>query len=106
MINNLLIAQHLTFILLTAYDTDNTNEIGRLIFTNSFGIPRPNISYSIYEVKSVPYFVQNVFVRVVELPLYIGQCIEDETFLEFYAEDIIKCAHLVIRQSVRINRQF
>lgn len=91
-INNLLIAQHLTFILPTAYDTDNTNEIGRLIFTNFFGIPRPNISYSIYELKSVPYFLQNVFVRVVELPLYIGQCIEDETFLEFYAEDIKMCS--------------
>jgi hypothetical protein len=90
-INNLLVAQHLTFVLPTAYETNNTHEIGRLIFTNFFGIPRPNISYSIYEVKSVPYFIENSFVHVIELPVFIGQCIEDGTFLEFYAEDTKMC---------------
>lgn len=91
-IYNLLIAQHLTFILPTVYDTENPNEIGRLIFTNFFGVPRSNISYSIYEVKSVPYFVHDFFVRVIDLPLYIGQCVVDGTFLEFYTEDIKLCS--------------
>jgi len=90
-LNNLLIGQHLTFVLPTAYQTNNTNEIGRLIFTNFFGIPRPNSSYSIYEVKSVPYFIHDSFIRVIELPAFIGQCIEDGTFLEFYAEDTKSC---------------
>jgi hypothetical protein len=90
-IRNLLIAQHLTFVLPTVYQTNNTQEIGRLIFTNFFGIPRPNISYSIYEVKTVPYFVRNSFIRVTELPVFIGQCIADGTFLEFYAEDAKMC---------------
>ena len=90
-INNLLIAQHFTFVLPTAYKTNNTNEICRLIFTNFFGIPRPNISYLIYEVKTVPYFMETFFLRVTELPLYIAQCHEDGTFLEFYPDDIKMC---------------
>ncbi|CAF1191510.1 unnamed protein product [Didymodactylos carnosus] len=66
--------------------------LGRIVITNFFALPPiPPSLFSVYEVKSIPHFHKRHYVRLNNLPIYVGQNRADNTYIERYSADVAAC---------------
>ncbi|CAF1130421.1 unnamed protein product [Didymodactylos carnosus] len=84
--------QHISFVSSKNSNTPNKDEIGRIVITNFFTLPPiPPSLFSVYEVKSIPHFHKRHYVRLNNLPIYVGQNRADNTYIEWYSADVAAC---------------
>ncbi|CAF1314793.1 unnamed protein product, partial [Didymodactylos carnosus] len=63
-VTQLLCFQQLVFIPSSLYQVTSPDEIGRLVGTNFFGLPRVNHVFSVYEILSIPFKHHSKFIQL------------------------------------------
>ena len=84
-ITKLLVQQQIDFIPRVRYSTENSAEIGRLVITNFFAIPKQNqIPFQVYKLLSVPFVHNNETIELTNIPRYWAINPGNNTTMEWY----------------------
>ncbi|CAF2173294.1 unnamed protein product [Rotaria magnacalcarata] len=70
-ITKLLVRQQIDFISKSQYITNDPDEIGRLVITSFFAVPRQEqIPFYVYKLLTVPFFHENETIELAQIPRY------------------------------------
>lgn len=91
-ITRLLVRQQIDFIPSEQYITDNLHEIGRLVITNFFAIPKPNQTpFYIYKLIAIPFFHGNETIQLAQIPRYWAMNPADNVTIEWHDPEESGC---------------
>ncbi|CAM4832609.1 unnamed protein product [Rotaria magnacalcarata] len=70
-ITKLLVRQQIDFISKSQYITNDPDEIGRLVITSFFAVPRQEqIPFYVYKLLTIPFFHENETIELAQIPRY------------------------------------
>jgi hypothetical protein len=97
-ITKLLVQQQIDFIPSSHYMTDdseamdNPGEIGRLVITSYFAVPKQtHTPFFIYKLVTIPFYHANEVIELVQIPRYWGIDPANNTTMEWYNRDESDC---------------
>ncbi|CAF4062180.1 unnamed protein product [Rotaria sp. Silwood2] len=91
-VTRLLVRQQLDFIPNTYYETSDPSEIGRLVITSYFAVPRSDQSpFLIYKLITTPFIHDNETVQLAQIPQYLAIDPSNNVTIEWYDQDNSKC---------------
>jgi hypothetical protein len=84
-ITKLLVRQQIDFMPSSQYIAEYPDEIGRLIITNYFAVPRRDQTpFYVYKLLAIPFFHQNETIQLAQMPRYWAINPNDNTTIEWY----------------------
>ncbi|CAF1528788.1 unnamed protein product [Didymodactylos carnosus] len=91
-LTQLILYQKIYFMPTTMYRSQNAEEIGRLIFTNVIGLPnQKQDKFNVYQLHHIPFYHHHHFVKIANMPSYIGQNPLTNDTIEWYSTDTSYC---------------
>ena len=91
-ITRLLVRQQIDFIPREQYITDDSQEIGRLIITNFFAVPKPSQTpFYIYKLITIPFFHENETIQLAQIPRYWAINPTDNVTIEWHDPEESGC---------------
>lgn len=91
-ITRLLIRQQIDFIPSILYSTPNLSEIGRLVITSFFAVPRSDAPlFLLYKLIIIPFFHENETLQLSQLPRYFAIQPSNNITIEWYDHDDLGC---------------
>ena len=83
-ITKLLVRQQIDFIPSSQYTTQNPWEIGRLVITSFFAVPkREHTSFRVYKSLAIPFFHKNQTIQIADIPSYWAVNPADNTTMDW-----------------------
>ncbi|CAF0919541.1 unnamed protein product [Adineta ricciae] len=108
-ITKLLVQQHIDFIPSSQYmsdgldGTDDPDEIGRLIITSYFAVPKQaQALFHIYKLVTIPFYYADEVIELVQIPRYWGIDLINNTTMEWHDSEVSGC-NLELMTSCRDN---
>jgi len=91
-ITNLLVRQQINFIPRSQYITMNPEEIGRLVITSFFVVPRQNqMPFYTYKLLTIPFFHENETIELAQIPRYWAINTANNTTMEWNDPEESRC---------------
>jgi hypothetical protein len=91
-ITNLLVRQQIDFVSRSQYRTDNPEEIGRLVITSFFAVPRQEQTpFHIYKLVTIPFYHENETIQLGQIPRYWGINLANNTTMEWHNPEESGC---------------
>ena len=91
-ITRLLIRQQLDFVPNPHYHTLDPSEIGRLVITSFFAVPRPNqLPFLIYKLITTPFLHENETLQLAQIPRHLAVNPSNNITIEWYEQDDLGC---------------
>jgi hypothetical protein len=91
-ITKLLVRQQIDFISASHYRTDDPEEIGRLVITSFFAVPRQEQTpYYTYKLVTIPFFHENETIQLAQTPRYWAINPANNTTMEWHDPEESGC---------------
>ncbi|CAF3400745.1 unnamed protein product [Rotaria socialis] len=91
-ITKLLVRQQIDFISKSQYITNDPDEIGRLVITSFFAVPRQEqIPFYVYKLLTIPFFHENETIELAQIPRYWAINSINNTTMEWYHPQEFGC---------------
>ena len=91
-ITKLLVRQQIDFVPRSQYITMNPQEIGRLVITSFFAVPRQDqMPFYTYKLLTIPFFHENETIQIAGIPRYWAINPADNTTMEWHHPDEFGC---------------
>lgn len=91
-VTRLLVRQQIDFIPREQYIAENPQEIGRLVITNFFAVPKPNQTpFNIYKLLAIPFFHKNETIQLTQIPRYWAINLADNITIEWHDAEESGC---------------
>jgi hypothetical protein len=90
-IRTLLTFQAISFHSSATYNASFPDEIGRFIITSYFALPQPDVYYNVFRLTTIPFFNNDIFMKLSHIPLYIAQHISNNCTIEWNSDEVHLC---------------
>lgn len=91
-ITNLLVRQQIDFVPRSQYRATDSKEIGRLVITSYFAVPKQNrMPFYTYKLVTIPFFYENKTMQLAHVPRYWAINPVDNTTMEWHEADQSGC---------------
>ncbi|CAF3304957.1 unnamed protein product [Rotaria socialis] len=91
-ITKLLVRQQIDFISKSQYITNDPDEIGRLVITSFFAVPRQEqIPFYVYKLLTIPFFHENETIELAQIPRYWAINSINNTTMEWHHPQEFGC---------------
>ncbi|CAF4909463.1 unnamed protein product [Rotaria socialis] len=91
-ITKLLVRQQIDFISKSQYITNDPDEIGRLVITSFFAVPRQEqIPFYVYKLLTIPFFHENETIELAQIPRYWAMNSINNTTMEWHHPQEFGC---------------